>query len=52
MDRKSNIGIIILLCGVGGYLIFSNEIAGITRAIIIGLVIGCTFALRGQFLEK
>jgi len=49
MNKTAKAGILVLLIGILTYLIISDGIAGITRALIIGFIIGIGFVLGGQF---
>jgi hypothetical protein len=49
MNKFTKAGLLVLLIGILIYLVFSDGIAGITRAIIIGFLIGIGFVLGGQF---
>jgi len=49
MKRLTITGIMILILGTIIYLILINEISGISRAIIIGLIIGAVMILGSQF---
>jgi|TARA_R100000501_G_C2621784_1_gene115011 hypothetical protein len=48
MNKTTKAGLFVLLIGILIYLVFSDGIAGITRAIIIGFLIGIGFVLGGQ----
>jgi VIT1/CCC1 family predicted Fe2+/Mn2+ transporter len=49
MNKTTKIGLFVLLIGLVIYLIISEGLSGITRAIITGFIIGIGFALSGQF---
>ncbi|WP_282018530.1 hypothetical protein [Salegentibacter mishustinae] len=49
MNKTTKAGLLVLLIGILIYLMFSDGIAGITRAIIIEFLIGIGFVLGGQF---
>ena len=53
MNRSIIVSILILICGITVSVIFSEEISGITQAVIIGLMIGgIVGALRGRFSKQ
>ncbi|WP_156101180.1 hypothetical protein [Salegentibacter sp. Hel_I_6] len=52
MRRVTIIGISVLLIGVLLFLIFVEEISGVSRALIIGVIIGCVYALGLQLRKN
>ncbi len=49
MNKTAKAGILVLLIGILIYLIISDGMTGITRALSIGFIIGIGFVLGGQF---